>query len=228
MTMGLILLGIITISLFFPFGRRAFGGMRITAPWAFLIVACFAVGVIVPVITIGSTFTMSLSGFLFPALIMLALVPALIIKRGAARALVAELAVTAVVTLFSVVVPVTAMGWQTLWAIACGISVGALAFLVARTPLHAVYAASGGIVLGNIAYGFINFYAYGAPVFSLGQSWIYNAFFIAIAVVLSACELSVALSHAAANASATRRSLRFEAGEDRNFDDEAGEDEIFR
>ena len=75
MTMGLILLGIITISLFFPFGRRAFGGMRITAPWAFLIVACFAVGVIVPVVTIGSTFTMSLSGFLFPALIMLALVP---------------------------------------------------------------------------------------------------------------------------------------------------------
>lgn len=113
-------------------------------------------------------------------------------------------------------------------AVACGISVGALAFLVARTPLHAVYAASGGIVLGNIAYGFINFYAYGAPVFSLGQSWIYNAFFIAIAVVLSACELSVALSHAAANASATRRSLRFEAGEDRNFDDVSGDDEIFQ
>lgn len=225
MTMGLIILGIITISLFFPFGRRAFGGMRITAPWAFLIVACFAVAVVVPLISVGSTFTMSVAGFLFPAIIMLLLVPALFVKGGAGRAIVAELAVTAVTTLFSVVVPVSTMGWQVLWAIVAGISAGALAFLIARTPLHSVYAVSGGLVLGNIAFGFIDFYAYGAPVFSLGQSWIYNAFFIAIALTLAACELSVSLTHTANNRAASHRSLRFEAGEDRNFDDVVNEDE---
>lgn len=225
MTMGLIILGIITISLFFPFGRRAFGGMRITAPWAFLIVACFAVAVVVPLISVGSTFTMSVAGFLFPAIIMLLLVPALFVKGGAGRAIVAELAVTAVTTLFSVVVPVSTMGWQVLWAIVAGISAGALAFLIARTPLHSVYAVSGGLVLGNIAFGFIDFYAYGAPVFSLGQSWIYNAFFIAIALTLAACELSVRLTHTANNRAASRRSLRFEASEDRNFDDVVNEDE---
>ncbi len=225
MTMGLIILGIITISLFFPFGRRAFGGMRITAPWAFLIVACFAVAVVVPLISVGSTFTMSVAGFLFPAIIMLLLVPALFVKGGAGRAIVAEIAVTAVTTLFSVVVPVSTMGWQVLWAIVAGISAGALAFLIARTPLHSVYAVSGGLVLGNIAFGFIDFYAYGAPVFALGQSWIYNAFFIAIALTLAACELSVSLTHTANNRAASRRSLRFEAGEDRNFDDVVNEDE---
>ena len=225
MTMGLIILGIITISLFFPFGRKAFGGMRITAPWAFLIVACFAVGVIVPNIAIGATFTMSVAGFLFPAIIMLLLFPALFVKGGAGRAIIAEIAVTAVSTLFAVVVPVSTAGWQVLWAIAAGISSGALAFMIARTPLQSAYAVSGGIVLGNIAFAFIDFYAYGAHVFTLGQSWFCNAFFIAVAVALAACELAISLTHTANNRAASHRSLRFEVGEDRNFDEAVDEDE---
>lgn len=225
--MGLIILGIVTVSLFFPFSRRAFGGIRITAPWAFAIIACFAVGVVVPTIVIAGRVDMSVAGFVLPALIMLALIPALVIRKEVGRGVVAELAVTAIVTLFSVVVPVETAGWQTVWAIACGVSVGALVFLIAHTPLCSTFAAAGGLVLGNIVYGFISYYAYGSPVFRLGQPYIYNAFFIAAAVALSVCEAATGASRATGRRNASRRSIRFEAGEDGSFDDEIGNDELF-
>lgn len=228
MTMGLIILGIFAIALFFEFGRKAFEGLGL-APWgAFLVLLAFAIGIIVPVIPLGGNNGMSVGGFIMPMLAMFALLYVVIRSKKVFRGFSAMLAVIAITTALLFVMPTDGMGWQILTSFAIGVISGCVAYLVTMDRAASVFAITGGVAFGDLIYCLIDRFAMDGVPFTLGSSTVYNAIFVAAFVALAIAETAIYVSKSG-RGKVDKRAANFEAGKDDSFDDDIDgfDDELF-
>ncbi|MBQ8882812.1 MAG: hypothetical protein IJY70_05450 [Clostridia bacterium] len=215
MTMGLILLGIMAITLFFNFGRRAFSALNTTTTIAFAVLVAFAIGIIVPAITPNDTFYLSVGGFIMPIILSLVLFVSVVKRQNAGVALVSMLAAVAVTTLILLFMPTTNTLLQVLCSLEIGIIAGAVSYFIAKRPLESVFALTSGVCVGNLIYSFIDYFARGAQVFSLGNPIVYNALFVSVLFVLCVDQVMAIMgkTHDEGNYSRRTRSS-FEASKD--------------
>src|SRR5690554_5017499 len=80
MTIGLILLAIVAILIFFGLSERVFRQLGVNKWVAFIFVLALVIGAIVPNINIGNVFSLNVGSFLVPLIIMTVLM--LIMKSG--------------------------------------------------------------------------------------------------------------------------------------------------
>lgn len=224
MTMGLILLGVMMLGLFFSFGRSAFKGLGLSAWGAFLVVLAYAIGIIVPAIRFSDVFSMNVGGFIMPVIGMFALLAILVKKNAVLRGVAAMLAVTAATTGLLLVMPVNNMGMQVLTAFTIGLIGGALAFIIGRTRSASVFGILGGIALGDLIFCLIDYYAVTGAAFTLGRSVVYNSIFVAVIFALCLAEIAIRAGRAMGEAAVSRRKLNFEVSEEHSFDESVAED----
>ncbi len=230
MTMGLILLAVMAIALFLISGRRSFTSMGVPAWIAFIAIAALAIGIIVPSISVGTEFTMSVGGFIVPSIIMFALLAVLIVRGGVLRGVASMLAVTAVTTALLLIMPTYNTGYEILTVFVVGLVAGAVAYMVSRTPSASLFGVVGGLVLGNVIVTMMEYFTGNMAVFMLGQSVIYNAIFVGIIFAFCLAEIAVmAVKMMGEENRHSRRSSSFEAGEDSSFDRDDNDDyDLFR
>ncbi len=225
MTMGLILLGIMMISLLFSWGQTSYRGLGLPAWGAFVAVLALGIGIIVPSVRFSSVLTMNVGGFILPVIAMLLLIVPMVRSSSVWMGIVGMLAVTAATVGLLFVMPIGSAGFRVLTAITIGLVVGAIAFIIGRHRSAAVFAVMGGVTLGNLIYALLQYFVLDAVNIALGTSVIYNSIFLGTIFALA---LAVAAMRTGRDvASHRRRSLNFEASEDREFDELVGEDDNF-
>ncbi len=227
MTMGLIILGVFTLTLFFGFGQNMFRGLKLSVWAAFLVILMFAIGIIVPSIPFGGVFYTNVGGFILPVIAEGALLY-LMIKNGTVlRGIVAMLAVVAVSVGLLFIMPMNNTGMIVLTAFVIGIVGGAVAFIIARNRAASTFAVFSGIMVADIIYQLVNYFAWGGGAFTLGSAVIFNSMFLAVMFCLIMAEVAVGLGKATGERTVTRRKLNFEASRDNDFDALVGEDDDF-
>ena len=224
MTIGLIILGVIAVAVFFGAAERFFRKIGVPNWSAFLLVLALVAGAVVPEIRIGS-FTMNLGGFAVPAVI--AVISAVLIGwdgelfRSGIALLAAASAYTAVRML--IVPDTTAMTITA--SVVGGFLVGAVAYLISGSRLGTALAATGGTVIGDLLVSLVyRFFIDGSGV-SLGTRGAFDSMVIALVFGLLLSEVIGSIR------SAYRRDAAFEAGEElfpaapkSNFNEEDFED----
>lgn len=228
MTMGLIILGIFAIALFFEFGRKAFEGLRLSTWGAFLVILAFAIGIIVPVIPIAEIYGMSVGGFIMPMIAMFTLLYVVIRAKNVFRGFAAMLAVIAVTTVLLLVMPIDGMGWQILTSFVIGIIAGGAAYLVTMDRAASVFALTGGVAFGDLIYSLIDRFAMNGTPFTLGSSTVYNALFVGVFVALAIAQTAIYVAQSG-RGKTTKHASNFEASQDEAFDDDDDgfDDELF-
>ncbi len=224
MTMGLILLAITALALFFPFGRGAFKGLGLPAWGAFMVLLAFVIGVIVPDIRLGRFGYMSVGGFILPIVASILLAIRLGARRGLGMGLLAMVAVVAITTGLLLIMPTKNMGLRFLTSVVIGLVTGVVAFLIARSRAASTFAVLSGIPVGNLIFSLLDYNFISGVEIVLGWSVVFNAFVLSFMVALTIAELARSSRSVVSDREARRRNLGYEAGRDRNFDEENYDD----
>lgn len=150
MIIGLVLLAIVAVLIFFGLTTRFFKRIGVANWLAFLLVLALVVGAVLPNIRIGTMFSMNIGGFLLPLSVTVFLMIMLGANSNLAKSVLALLAVASVAISTRMLMMPTSMGMQIGASIIVGIVGGAVAYLIAKSRLGTLAAAMGGIVLGDI------------------------------------------------------------------------------
>lgn len=226
MTLGLILLAIMAVTLLFDVGRHAFRGIGIPVWMALLTIVAFAIGISVPNITFGTEFTMNVGGFGIPIIAMFVLLGILIKNNAVLRGVAAMLAVVASTTVILLLMPTDSTWLAVLTSVAIGVVAGALGYVIGRSETASIFAVTGGVAVGNIVYAFVNYFAWGADVFTLGQSIVYNGLFIGAIFALALCTLTVLAGRMMDDGRFRTRASSFESSKDNGYEEISDEDDF--
>lgn len=228
MTMGLILLGVMSLAVMFGFAKSSYKNTGLKDWLLYFIIIAFAVGIIVPVIRFSNMMSMSVGGFILPVLAMLALFVILIRTSDVMRGIASMLIVAAITFGLLLIMPSATTGQTVFSALLMGVVIGTFAFIVARSRTGAVFGIMGGAALGDLIFCLVDYYAISGGAFTLGSSLVYNTLFFA--VIISACLAEIMLLLAKDSRSrraSSRRTSNFEAGIDEDpskHDDDPFED----
>ena len=227
MTLGLIMLAVMAIALFVPFGRNAFRGVGLPQWGAFMVILAFAVGIIVPEIRLGRAGYMNVGGFILPIIASIVLAVILAKVDGILRGLIAMIAVVAITTGLVLVMPMESTGLRALTFITVGVVTGAVAFIIGRTRMASAFAVLSGIPVGNLVSSLIWYFILERGGINLGWSVIYNALFLSVIFTLILAEVAYVSGKATSTNVTRKRKLNFEASEDDNLTDRDDFDDIF-
>lgn len=221
MTMGLILLGIMALTLFFGFGRRIAQSLGITSVVFFLLLVVMAVGIIVPAITPNASLYINVGGYIIPILLSIALLIKVINRENLASALVAMFAVVITTAVILMFMPTT----TTLWAVFCSLEIGivggAVAYFITKRPIESVFALTSGVCVGNLVFALVNYFAWGSAVFSLGNPVVYNGLLVAVLFVVCAHQILEMMGKSFDDGTSRRRTrASFEAGKDNRHEND--------
>ncbi len=217
MTIGLILLAILAILIFFGLAERFFRQIGLNKWVAFLLVVALVVGAIVPNITIGGVFSLNFGGFLVPLIIITVLMA--IMKSGAEvlRSLLAIVAVAAVAVATRMLIEPTDGALILASSLIIGFVGGGVAFLVGQTRLSTLAAAMGGIILGDIIINFVYTFVVGGYVFALGSYGVFDSIIIASIFGILICQAVLGIRNTT-DRRKIKRVLATEAAEDQDID----------
>lgn len=207
MTIGLILLGVVAVAVFFGAAERFFRKVGVPNWSAFLLVLALLVGAVVPNIRIGG-FTMNLGGFAVPLAITV-LCAALIGWDGELlRSGIALLGGAAIYTATRMLVAPTSTAMTVTASVVGGFLVGAIAYLISGSRLGTAAAATGGVVLGDLFVSLIYHFFIDGSAVSLGTRGVFDTMVIALVFGLLMCEIIGGIR------AAYRPDVAFEAGEE--------------
>jgi len=228
MTIGLIVLGIVSVLIFFGLLERFFIKMGIKSWLAFLLVLALVIGAIIPDITIGNFLSINIGGFIVPLVIMVMLLA--MMKSGAEvfRTLVALVAVAAVaVTARMLIEPLNA-GLIMASSLIVGFVGGTAAFLAGQTRLSTLAAAAGGIILGDIITGMLYKFMGGVTTVAFGSYGVFDAVVVASVFGMLLCEAVLAIKrvNASKRVPLVPVAVGAEAAEDVVVKDTAREDSV--
>ena len=222
---GLVLLGIVAVLIFFGVSKRFFQKIGLPSWVAFILVLALVVGAIVPSIRIGDSFSMTVSGFLLPILITIILF-ALIGGRKSVnrknnfeglRALFAIIAVAGVTVATRLLMMPTTFSSVITSSVIIGFVGGTIAYLVGQTRLSTLTGVTGGIVLGDVIVNLTQRYAFDREYFAFGASGVFDSMILAIVVGILVLTAISALRHAQARKQIRRKNLNFESSKDENL-----------
>ena len=182
MTIGLVILGIVAILIFFGVAEKFFRKIGMSNPLAFLLVLALVIGAVVPNIRIGSSFEMNVSGFLIPIVLVVLFSAMIGFNSDLARAYLAMIAVAGVAVATGMLIGTTTLAGQITASVILGFVGGAVAYLIAMTRLSTLIASIGGIVIGDIIVSLLNFFVVPSAtqgVVSLGTQGTFDAIILA-------------------------------------------------
>lgn len=218
MIIGLVLLGLVAIMIFFGFTNKFFRKIGVSNWLAFIVVVALVVGVIVPNIPIGSRFAMNVGGFGLPLVLTFILMIMIGANNNLLRSAISLVAVASVCVSVKMLILPTSMGMEILSAVIIGVVGGGVAYIIARSRVGSIAAAMGGIVLGDVVTALLYYFVTGtSSAVMLGVFGTFDA--IIIATVTSIVILEVVSSMRKRSSRGIKGALNTESGDDIMFDD---------
>ena len=218
MTIGLVLLAVIAILIFFGLADKFFKNLGV-APWiGFIIALALIIGAVIPNITIGA-FVMNLGGFVVPIIGMIILAAFIGWNWDLARMAFAELSVAAVCVATRVLILPDNTGMILAASLIVGFIGGTVAFLIGRSRLSTLASVMGGVVLGDLIVNLIYVYGIGGYVFSMGTRGVFDSILIGCVFGILLLEAVVSARRATSNRRVANTSMNAESGEDVTKDD---------
>ncbi len=211
-TIGLIILGILAVMLFFGAAEKYFDRLGLTSWLTFLLLLALIIGAVVPEIkTEGVVITVG--GFIVPTVVAV-IVLVFAVKSGeAVRTVIAILVTAAVTAMFRVLMGTETSGAVITFSLLVGFVGGAAAYLSAGSRLGTIAGAIGGCVIGDTVTAAIIGGMNGGAM-TIGGYGIFDGMIIAAAFGLIMAETVAAVRRAAENKRIKEKSLNAEAGED--------------
>jgi len=219
MTIGLILLALFSVFVFFGATERFFRRLGMPNWLAFLLVLALIVGAIIPTIRIGRV-SLNVGGFLIPLLIMVVLDFIMGVSPQLFRTIIGTMAVAAVALAVRVLIRPENGGMILTSSLIVGFVGGAVAYLVGGTRLSTLSSVMGGIVLGDILTNFVYVFGVKGYTFALGLRGVFDSIIIASIFGVAMYELITLLKRRVSNKRIVDSSLSFEGGEDVYSEDE--------
>ncbi len=218
MTIGLVLLTVIAILIFFGLSDRFFKNLGIASWIGFLIALALIVGAVIPNITIGG-FTMNLGGFIIPIIGMIVLAAFIGWNWDLARLAFAEISVAAVAVATRVLILPDNNGMVLAASLIVGFVGGTVAYLIGRSRISTLASVMGGVVLGDLIVNLIYVYGIGGYSFSMGTRGVFDSIIIGCVFGILLLEAIVTARRAASNKRVANTAMGTESGEDVNKDD---------
>jgi len=213
MTIGLIILALASVLIFFGATERFFRRLGIPNWLAFLLVLALIIGAVIPSVTIGR-FSMSVGGFLVPIVIMIVLDVIMGISPELLKTAVATLAAAAVALSVRILLRPINGGMIIGSSLIVGFIGGAVAYLIGGTRLSTLSAVMGGIILGDILTNLVYVFGIGNMSFSLGSRGVFDSIIIAAVFGIALYELVAIAKRSVGNNKLKNSSLNFESGSD--------------
>lgn len=212
MTIGLVILGIVAVLIFFGAAERYFEMLGLTSWLTFLIILAFVLGAVIPDIEIGSV-SIGIGGFIIPLIVSVILI-SLTRRSTNAWRLLPAVALTAFITagLRLLFRPESAEMILTSSLVA-GFACGALAFVITDSRISILIASIAGITLGDIIGSSVLFAIADGKVLYFGAYGTFDSLMIACAFGLVLYEAVAALKKVRIS-KAARLNLNTEAAED--------------
>ncbi|MBQ7227157.1 MAG: hypothetical protein IJX05_02005 [Clostridia bacterium] len=191
MTIGLVILGVSAVLLFFGAAEKYFDRLGLTSWLAFLLILALIVGAVTPEIR-TENFVMTVGGFVVPLVVSIVLF-ALASRQGSMlRTLLAVILVTSSTIIFRLIFDVTDSVMLLVSNLLIGFVGGALGALGAGSRLGALAGGMGGVVLGDLISALTQTYIFGSGTFALGGG-IFDGVIIATAFGLIVAEVTQSL-----------------------------------
>ena len=218
---GMILLAVLAVSIFFGITDSFFGKMGVANWVAFLVVLAFAVAAVFPPLVTGANVSFSYAGFFLPLLLGVVTLFALGANSSLLRAVVGALSVAGIVIAARIALPPVA-GYRAAVPsiLIAGFAGGITAFVIGQSRLATLSATLCGTVLGDFVAAMLFRFVTGAPgvVLQLGQNGIFDSAVLAAIVGGVSVEIvqrvRQALSHRTAAYVPQGAAVNIEAAED--------------
>lgn len=223
MSIGIILLAIVAVLMFFGASEKFFIRMGVANWLSFIIVLLLIIGAIIPSIRFSSVVSMNCGGFIVPLAVAVALM-ALCDRNDIVAAIFAEIAVAGVAIATRVLLLPVNNGIITVASLVIGFVGGLVAYIICGKVTPILSACFGGIILGDIAINFIYYFAIGGYDFALGTRGVFDSLIIASVFSVIICE-GIGLIRRGVNRN--RSALSVESAEDTTFDRDVT-DEIYQ
>lgn len=161
MIIGLVLLGLVAVLLFFGIAERVFKSFGMPYWLAFIMVGMLIGSAFIPTFTIGAV-SFNIAGFIAPLLFAAVFFALAVRTHEGVHALITTSVVTALfIAIWLLIEPITN---DTVTVIIIGFLCGAVGFLVGKTKLAALCAVFLGLPIGELISTAVNMYAYGTPI----------------------------------------------------------------
>lgn len=182
MIIGLVLLGLVAVLLFFGIAERVFKSFGVACWLAFVIVGVLIGCAFIPTLTIGNV-SFNVAGFFAPVLFATVFLLLALRMRELNRALVSASVIAALfISVWLLISPITS---DTITVIIIGFLCGAVSYLVGKTKLSALFGIFFGMPIGEVISSAVSMYVYGTGM-CFGTAATFDAIILAavIAVVL--------------------------------------------
>lgn len=178
------------ILVMFGAGQRILDRLRLSDKWALIILISIAIGLIIPPIKIGTSFSFSIGGFLIP----FALCVYLLIKAGLSwdlfRAVVGTLITAAVILLLNILLPSkTAESIVVDNTFLYGVVAGLVAYILGRSRRNAFVCSVLGITLSSVAVFIYNAIVGVKTPLNLGVGGVFDSIILAVLISVGLTEL---------------------------------------
>lgn len=213
MTIGLILLALVSVLIFFGATEKFFRKLGMPNWLAFLLVLALIVGAIIPSIRIGG-FSVNVGGFLIPLVIMIILDLLMGASPELFRTLIATLSIAAVALAVRILIKPTNGAMIITASLIVGFLGGAIAYLIGGTRLSTLSSVMGGIVLGDILTNTLYVLGSDNLSFALGSRGVFDSIIIAAVFGVALYEIVTIARRSMGNKKLRDSSLNFEGGED--------------
>ncbi len=221
MTIGLVLLAVVAILIFFGLSERFFKSMGVPEWLGFAIALALIVGAVIPNISIGSGFVMNIGGFIIPIIGMIVLAFFIGANWDLARMFFAVLSVAAVAVATRVLILPNTSGNILAATLIVGFVGGTVAFLIARSRVSTLASVMGGVVLGDLIVNLIYVFGIGGYVFSMGTRGVFDSLVVGCVFGILLLEAVVAARRVTSSKRVSSSTLNTESGDDvgDDFDD---------
>lgn len=220
MTIGLVLLAVVAILIFFGLSDRFFKNLGVPAWLGFVLAIALIVGAVIPDITIGG-FVMNIGGFIIPIVGMIILAAFIGWGWDLARLAFAELAVAAVAVATRLLILPDSTGMILAATLIVGFVGGTVAYLIGGSRISTLASVMGGVVLGDLIVNLVYVYGIGGYVFSMGTRGVFDSIIIGCIFGILLLEAVVVARRSASNRRVANSTMSTESGEDvdDDFDD---------
>ena len=222
--LGMILLAVMAVMIFFGLTDRFFAKMGVANWAAFLIILAFAVAAVFPPLLVGRV-TLSYAGFFLPLMLGTVAMFALGANSTLLRAIVGTLAVAGIVLATRVAFVPTGYSSAIPSILIIGFAGGIAAYIIAQSRLAVLASVLCGIVLGDFASAMILRFALDTGyLLQLGQNGIFDALVLSLIIGAVTLEVAAVITRAVSrrieNASSTPAlASQIEAAEDVKIDE---------
>lgn len=216
MIIGLILLAIVAVMIFFGLTGRFFRKIGVANWLAFIFLLALVVGAVVPSIKIAGVLEINVGGFIIPFILSIIMMFMIGWNLGLVRAILSSLAVASVAVGTRMLIMPSSMGMQILAAVIIGILGGLVAFVIGKSRLVTLESAIGGVVLGDIIISVLYSVVTGTTAGSLrlGVFGTFDAFVISGVVAIMLVEIVDMVRTKSSRGKIERTTLNTESADD--------------